>query len=280
MKLATIRRAGTTAAVRVDGDDYSVLPVPDVGALLGLADWQSVAAAGGTEGGTIEDADLAPVVIRPGKIICVGLNYRQHIVEMGRDLPEHPTLFAKFPAALVGARDRIELPAGSRQVDWEAELAIVIGRRLRDADDSAAAAAIGGFTVMNDVTARDWQYRTTQWLQGKTFERTAPFGPVLVTPDELPGGAWPNLSLRAEVNGDVVQAASTRDLVFSPVDLVAYVSAIVTLEPGDVISSGTPGGVGHARTPPRYLADGDILTTEITQLGRCDNPVRSRTALR
>lgn len=273
MRLATVRRSGATAAVIVEDDEYTALPAPDVGALLGLADWETVAAAGGSERGSFEDADLAPVVVRPGKIICVGLNYREHILEMGRDLPEHPTLFAKFPAALVGARDRIELPTGSTQVDWEAELAVVIGRRVRNADDRTAAAAIGGFTVINDVTARDWQYRTTQWLQGKTFERTAPLGPVLVTPDELPGGVRPDLSLRAEVNGDVVQAASTADLVFSPVELVAYVSAIVTLEPGDVIASGTPGGVGHARRPPRYLTGGDVLVTEIVQLGRCENPV-------
>lgn len=276
MRLATIRHNGVTAAVRVEGDEYSVLPAPDVGALLGLDEWEVAASARGTVRGPLDDADMAPVVVRPGKIICVGLNYRQHIVEMGRDLPAYPTLFAKFPAALVGARDPIELPSCSTQVDWEAELAVVIGQRVRDADDGAAAAAIGGFTVVNDVTVRDWQYRTTQWLQGKTFERTAPFGPVLVTPDELPGGVAPDLTVRAAVNGDVVQSASTRDLVFSPVDLIVYISAVLTLEPGDVICSGTPGGVGHARTPPWYLTAGDVLTTEITGLGRCDNPVVPR----
>ncbi|MGH9271975.1 MAG: fumarylacetoacetate hydrolase family protein [Ilumatobacteraceae bacterium] len=278
MRLATIRRNGTTVAASVAGGEYRVLPAPDVGALLGLVDWETIAGAGGSAGGSLDGADVAPVVMRPGKIICVGLNYRQHIAEMGRDLPQHPTLFAKFAAALIGARDRIELPRGSAQLDWEAELAVVIGRRVRDGDDRTAAAAIAGFAMINDVTARDWQYRTSQWLQGKTFERTAPFGPVLVTPDELPGGVTPELSLRTEVNGDLVQAASTGDLVFSPGELVAYVSAIVTLEPGDVIASGTPGGVGHARVPPRYLAAGDVLVTEITELGRCENLVAPRAA--
>lgn len=131
---------------------------------------------------------------------------------------------------------------------------------------------------MNDVTMRDWQYRSSQWLQGKTFEGSAPFGPVLVIPDELAGTVCPDLTVQTRVNGDVVQQASTRDLVFDPVALVKYVSAFITLQPGDVISTGTPGGVGHARTPPRYLGHGDTLTTEITELGRCENPVRSRGA--
>jgi len=213
-------------------------------------------------------------VPRPGKIICVGLNYRTHILEMGRELPRHPALFAKFAEALIGPRDPIALPPESAAADWEAELAVVIGGTVRRADPGQAAAAIAGFTVLNDITMRDWQYRSPMWLQGKTFEGTTPVGPVLVTPDELPGGVRPVLELRCEVDGETVQKASTGDLVFDPVDLVRYVSTIVTLRPGDLIATGTPGGVGHARKPPRYLADGSVVVTEISGLGRLENQVQ------
>jgi acylpyruvate hydrolase len=201
----------------------------------------------------------------------VGLNYRSHILEMGRELPRHPTLFTKYPEALVGAHDDIVLPPESTQVDWEAELAVVIGADVRRARGAGAETAIAGFAVLNDVTMRDWQYRTAMWDQGKTWESTAPFGPYLVTPDELPGGVRPALELRGLVNGEVVQQANTGDLVFDPVALVEYVSTILTLRPGDVIATGTPGGVGHARRPARYLAAGDLLVTEVAGLGRAQN---------
>jgi acylpyruvate hydrolase len=192
---------------------------------------------------------------------------------MGRELPEYPTLFAKFADALIGPRDPIQLAPESSAVDWEAELAVVVGGTVRRAGAAEAEAAIAGFTVLNDVTMRDWQYRTTQWLQGKTFEATTPIGPVLVTPDELPGGVRPALQLTAAVDGETVQKADTSDLVFDPVALVRYVSVIMTLRPGDVIATGTPGGVGHARKPPRYLAAGMTLTTEIEGIGRLENAV-------
>jgi acylpyruvate hydrolase len=270
MRLATVRTDGATRAVRVDQDRHVDLGMPDVGALLALPDWQQRAAQGG-ETTAAQGADLAPVVPRPGKIVCVGLNYAQHIQEMGRQLPEFPTLFAKFSEALVGPNDDIELPPESDAVDWEAELAVVVGRRVRRASEQEAVAAIAGFTVLNDVTVRDWQYRTPQWLQGKTFERTTPLGPVLVTPDELTGGARPTLTLRAEVDGETVQETKTDDLVFDPVTLVRYISTIVTLQPGDVLATGTPGGVGHARTPARYLQRGATLITEVSEIGRCEN---------
>jgi acylpyruvate hydrolase len=193
---------------------------------------------------------------------------------MGRELPKYPTLFAKFPEALIGPADPIVLPAESVAVDWEAELAVVIGRAVRRASEAEARAAIAGFSVLNDVTARDWQYRSPQWLQGKTFEATTPFGPYLVTPDELPGGTAPALSLTCSVDGELVQKAGTDDLVFGPVELVRYISTILTLRPGDVIATGTPGGVGHARKPPRYLGDGARLVTEISGLGRLENVAR------
>lgn len=271
MRLATLRDGSGTVAARLDGDRYVHLDAPDVGALLAVEGWQDRASSTSDRTTPAADADLAPVVPRPGKMLCVGLNYRHHILEMGRELPQHPTLFATFPEALIGARDPIELPPESDQVDWEAELALVVGRQVRRADDEQAAAAIAGFTVLNDVTMRDWQYRSPQWLQGKTWERTTPIGPVLVTPDELPGGARPVLDMTCTVDGETVQKASTGDLVFDPVALVRYCSTILTLRPGDVIATGTPGGVGHARKPPRYLAGGSRLVTEIGGIGRCEN---------
>ena len=219
MRLATIRVHGGTRAVRVDGDGYIDLGVADVGALLAEPDWSERAASVGADAARYRHADveLAPLVPAPGKIVCVGLNYRTHILEMGREFPEHPTLFAKFADALVGANDDIALPPESNAMDWEAELVVVIGRTVRRADDAQAAAAIAGFTIMNDVTMRDWQFRTREWLQGKTFEGTTPLGPVLVTPDELPGGVRPALAMKCTVDGEIVQQADTSDLVFDPV---------------------------------------------------------------
>lgn len=278
MKLATLRTPQSTAAVRVGADRCVDLGFRDVGELLAQDGWREIAESADTVSGTtypLDGADLAPVVPRPGKVVCVGLNYRNHILEMGRDLPEHPTLFAKFADALVGPGDDIDLPAESAQVDWEAELAVVIGETVRRADAAGAARAIAGFTVLNDVTARDWQYRTKQWLQGKTFENTTPAGPVLVTPDELPGTVAPELTMVCSVDGELMQKADTSELVFPPVELVRYVSTVVTLRPGDVIATGTPGGVGHARKPPRYLGDGSRLVTEISGIGRLENTARS-----
>jgi acylpyruvate hydrolase len=273
VKLATQRTPGGTRAVRVEDDGLVDLGLPDVGALLARTDWPQRAAADG-ESQPADAAQFAPVVPRPGKILCVGLNYRTHILEMGRELPEYPTLFAKFAETLIGATDPIALAPESDAIDWEAELAVVIGRPVRRADEQQAAAAIAGFTVLNDVSMRDWQFRTKEWLQGKTFEATTPLGPVLVTPDELPGGVRPALTMTATLNGETVQKADTSDLVHDPVHLVRYASTILTLQPGDVIATGTPGGVGHARTPPRYLADGDVLTTEISGIGRLENTAR------
>jgi len=277
MRLATLRTADSTRAVRVDDGDYVDLGLPDAGAVLRRPDWAAYAAVQrqGTEATCYATAtDLAPVVTAPGKIICVGLNYRTHILEMGRELPVYPTLFAKYTEALIGASDPILLPPESGAADWEAELALVIGRTVRRANAEEAALAIAGFTVFNDVTMRDWQYRTPQWLQGKTFEGSTPIGPVLVTPDELPGGTAPALMLTASVDGEIVQKATTDDLVFKPAALVQYVSTVLTLRPGDIIATGTPGGVGHARTPARYLADGMRLVTEISGIGRLDNVAR------
>jgi acylpyruvate hydrolase len=280
MKLATIRTAdGTTQAVRVDGTSTVPLGFPDVGALLAQPSWRDLATNATTSGTDVAleagSAAYAPLVARPGKIVCVGLNYRNHILEMGRDLPEHPTLFSKYADTLVGAEDDILRPVETDAFDWEAELAVVIGAEVRRATTEAAEAAIAGFAVLNDVTCRDWQFRTREWLQGKNWEATTPLGPWLVTPDELPGGVRPALAIRSEVDGEVMQEDNTGDLLFDPVALVEYVSTMITLRPGDVIATGTPGGVGHARKPARYLQVGQKLVTEIEGLGRCENVVVS-----
>jgi acylpyruvate hydrolase len=275
MKLATLRTGASTAAVRVD--PVSAIEIDgfaDVGALLAAPDWRSIAeAASGTAHPIAEIADKSwgAVVPLPSKIVCVGLNYRNHILEMGRELPEFPTLFAKYPEALIGPYDEIVLPEyASHAVDWEAELAVVIGTKARRLSVIDASAAIAGYAVLNDVTMRDYQYRTPEWFQGKTFEATTPFGPVLVTPDEYGVAS----DIRTEVDGEVMQHSNTSDLVFDPAALVSYISHIVTLNPGDVIASGTPGGVGHARKPPRYLGDGSTLVTTIDGIGTLRNPVR------
>lgn len=276
MRLATLRhRDGTTAAVVVtDGSATEVAGAADVGALLADPEWRARAqSASGRR--TAVDA-LAPedwdaVIPRPGKVVCVGLNYRAHILEMGRELPAHPTLFAKFGSAITGPYDDIAVPAhAAGQVDWEAELAVVVGERVHNADTDTAARAIAGYSVLNDVSMRDFQNRTMQWMQGKNFEATTPLGPVMVTSDEF--GSGPRI--RCDVNGETMQDAATDDLVFTAVDLVSYISSIFTLEPGDVIATGTPGGVGHARNPARYLADGDELTTAIDGIGELRNRIR------
>jgi len=271
VKLATVRTQSGTAAVRLEDDGAVHLGAPDVGALLADPAWAERAASAAGERMAVEDLDYAPLIPRPEKIVCVGLNYRDHILEMGRELPAYPTLFAKYPSALVGAHDDIVLPAASDAMDWEAELAIIVGASVRHADEEAAGAAIAGYSVLNDVTARDWQNRTSQYLQGKSFEAATPLGPVLVTADEA---GPPRFPIRSEVNGETMQDDSTEQLLFPPVALVRYISTFVTLRAGDVIATGTPSGVGHARKPPRYLQDGDVLVTRIDGIGECRNTCR------
>ena len=277
MKLATIRTATGTAAVRIDDADAVETGHPDVGELLATPDWQLIAADANGAHHPLNLLDFAPLVPHPDKIVCVGLNYRSHILEMGRELPSYPTLFAKFASTLIGAHDDIVLPNASDALDWEAELAVVVGSPVRHADARAAEAAIAGYCVLNDITARDWQYRTVEWLQGKNFESTTPLGPHLVTADAFDVSS---AAIEGRVGEEVVQRAALNDLVFGPADLVAYMSTIFTLRPGDVIATGTPGGVGHARKPRRYLTPGAVVTTSITGLGQCRNvcqpePVRA-----
>jgi acylpyruvate hydrolase len=267
MKLATIRTENGTTAALVEGDEGTVIAgVPDVGSLLTHPDWRTLAEQ--ADGPRLSLSDLATVIPHPGKVVCVGLNYRAHILEMGRPLPEYPTLFAKFTDALIGPHDDIEIPSDAADnVDWECELVVVVGDTIRGASHTEAAAAIAGYTIMNDVSMRDWQFRTREWLQGKTFGNTTPVGPILVTADE-----WrPGPTIRTVVDGELMQEASTGDLVFDPAHLVSYNSRITTLRPGDIIATGTPGGVGHARKPPRYLSPGSKVRIEIDGIGALEN---------
>ena len=281
MKLATLRintgADGATRAVALDGDGLVDLGATDVGAFLALPDWSDrVTAAIGDDAATRYDAasaDFATIVPAPSKVVCVGLNYRTHIQEMGRDLPDHPTLFSKFADTLIGAGDEIVRPPETDEFDWEVELAVVVGTQVRRADAAQAEAAIAGFTVLNDITCRDWQFRTREWLQGKNWDSTSPVGPFLVTPDELRGGVRPELDVRLSVDGEEMQSDTTADLLFDAVALVQYVSTMVRLNPGDLIATGTPGGVGHARTPKRYLVGGETVVAEIDGIGRLENVV-------
>lgn len=269
MRLVTMRLDGSTRAGRVDGDSVVELPQVDVREVLSSdADWATAAAAVQGPRHRLDDVSLAPVVPAPEKIVCLGRNYAEHIDELERERPAYPILFAKYHRSLVGACDEIELPPGGR-VDWEAELCLVIGRQVRRATGAEALSAIAGYTVMNDVSARDWQLRTPQWLQGKTFERSTPLGPALVTQDEVADLA--DLTVHCEVNGEVMQSASCARMIFEPQAIVEYVSQIVTLVPGDVIATGTPGGVGMARQPEVYLRPGDVIRTSVSGVGECVN---------
>jgi acylpyruvate hydrolase len=272
VRLATIRTATGTRAVRIDGSQAVETGDADVRAVLEREDWPAHAASAAGPAHPVDGLDYAPLVPAPEKIICVGQNYADHIAEMGNEPPAFPTIFGKYPPALIGAHDDIVLPRVSEAVDYEAELTVVIGRPVRHATREEAEAAVAGYTVMNDVSVRDYQMRTSQFLQGKTFEHTTPLGPVLVTPDELPAGGW---EISTEIDGEVRQHSDTGQLVFGVVDLVVYLSTILTLRPGDVIATGTPGGVGHARKPARYLTDGATMVTAIAGIGACRNVCRA-----
>jgi acylpyruvate hydrolase len=272
MRLTTVRTTSGTQAARLDDDRLTALDALDVGSLLTNPDWRAIAEATPVTGdlGSLYDASLAALIPRPPKIICVGINYADHVAEMNAPTPEQPTLFAKFARALVGPYDPIVIPAAAPdQIDWEAELAVVIGSYGRHLDESGARRAIAGYAAANDVSARDWQFSTMQWLSGKTFEHTSPLGPVLVTGDEVDDAA--DLEIVCEVDGIVKQHSRTWQLIFTPDRLVAHVSSILTLEPGDLILTGTPGGVGHARTPPERLVPGSRVTTRIEGIGELHN---------
>lgn len=257
------------ATVRLHQEAGHAVVVGDgcVGDFLARPDWREIAGGSGVEV-ALSEVVLGPLVRQP-KIICVGLNYRTHVEEMGRGIPDHPTLFAKYPDALCLANDDLVLPPESSRVDWEAELVVVIGRNARRVAQAEALSCVAGYTVANDVSMRDWQNRTIQFLQGKTWEHTTPLGAVLTTPEDVDHAR--NLRIGCTVNGSVRQDSNTADLLFDVPTLVSYISTFTTLRPGDIILTGTPGGVGAGMQPPQFLQPGDLVEVFVDGLGSCRN---------
>ncbi len=216
---------------------------------------------------------LRAPIPRPPKLICVGLNYLDHAAETKVEVPKVPTIFAKFPTAVIGPGEAIVLPKSSAKPDYEAELAFVIGHGGRHIQAERWREHVFGYTNFNDVSARDYQMATSQWTMGKSFDTFAPMGPWIVSADEI---ADPHtLDIGLAVNGEVLQSSNTRHMVFRIPELIAFLSSVFTLEPGDVVATGTPSGVGFARTPPRYLKGGDEVIVEINGIGELRNPVRA-----
>ncbi len=214
---------------------------------------------------------LAAPIPRPPKIICIGLNYRDHARESNLPIPEVPTVFAKFPTAVVGPGHPIVLPRNSTRPDYEAEFAVVIGRGGRHISESAWREHVFGYTILNDVSARDFQMATSQWMIGKTFDTFAPIGPAIVTADEIEDPHTLPISLT--LSGELMQDSNTSNLIFKVPQLIAHLSSVFTLEPGDIIATGTPAGVGFARKPPRYLEPGDEVRIRVGGIGELVNPV-------
>lgn len=281
MRLVTFHRAGTTPepgvviGERVVGlSSAGFASIPDL-----ISDWDNAKGtveqfAAGAPQEIISDLSsvtlLSPIV-RPGKFICVGLNYRDHAIESNMEIPSVPTIFNKFPSVVIGQGAPIVLPKNSTKPDYEAEFAFVIGKPARHVPAERWQEYVFGYTIVNDVSARDFQLATSQWLMGKTFDSFAPMGPWIVTADEITDPH--NLNIKMTINGEVLQNSNTRELIFRLPELVAYLSSVCTLEPGDIVSTGTPAGVGFGMKPPRWLRAGDECVVSIEGIGELRNPV-------
>jgi acylpyruvate hydrolase len=269
MRFASCRHQGSSFAAAIIGEDAVPLRGIDE---LGLLTPSALLAAPPLDRARrvpLAEVELRPAVPHPAKVVCVGLNYLDHVGETGRDIPQYPVLFAKWAQSLLGPYDDLLLPPESTQVDYEGELAVVIGTEGRRIAPERAIDHVAGFCVANDVTMRDYQYKTHQWLQGKAWERSSPLGPFLVTADEV--GDPGELELRLTLNGEEMQAASTAQLMFDVPTLVSRISEFVSLEPGDVLLTGTPGGVGFRREPQVFIRPGDRAVVEIDRVGRIEN---------
>ena len=274
MKLASFDTGGAARIGIVSGDglidlgDAAPALPHDMAALIALwpeAEREMRRLAGTTPQLKLADVHLLAPVPKPQKVLAIGLNYADHIEESGQKTPEKQIWFSKLPNAVNGPYDPIQMPRASSQVDYEAEFVAVVGRRCRHVSKADAAGAIFGYAAGNDVSVRDWQFHTSQWILGKSFDTHAPFGPFLVTADEI--GDPHTLGIRCFVNGEKRQDSNTSNLVFDVHDQIALLSQAMTLEPGDVIFTGTPGGVGFAAKPPRFLKAGDVVRVEIDRIG-------------
>lgn len=267
MRLAKVKFEGRARPALVEDDQLRLLETESVASALSLvASGQDLPLGSQIP---LDSAELLAPIERGSKFFCIGLNYYSHMEEANLPKPQHPIVFTKFPSVLVGPTDEILLPNTSRMVDWETELGVVIGRRLREADVEQAAEAIGGYTVVNDVSARDYQIHESQWIPGKNVESSTPVGPWIVTVDEL--GPNPDLALTTTVGGVVRQDGRTTDQIFTPAEVVAYISEWITLEPGDIIATGTCAGVGHCMSPAVYLEDDQVLESRIERVGTLTN---------
>ena len=269
MRIATVRADGTETLAAAGAGGYRRLDVAgDLTALVRAGVDPSQAPLGESVEGTL----AAP--LRPGKVVAIGLNYLDHIRESNLERPDRPLVFAKFPSSVIGPTDAIELDdALTSRVDWEVELAVIVGRRMRRVAERDALEHVFGYTVGNDVSARDVQFSESQWVRAKSFDTFCPLGPVVVTADEVPDPQA--LTLRTRVNGEVMQESSTAEMVFGVAALLAFCSHSFTLEPGDVVLTGTPWGCGEFMDPPRSLAAGDVVEAEIEGIGALRNPVKA-----
>ena len=263
------RDDGLVPLARID----TALPSDMITLIAQWDQWHRVlAAADGAEALPLSAVRLLAPIQRPGKIFCIGLNYLDHIEESGMPRPNEQVWFVKPATAINGPRDPVELPRVSEQLDYEVELVTIIGRAIRHADDAEARRAIFGYCVGNDFSVRDWQFKTSQFTLGKGFDTHAPIGPAIVTADALDADA---LDIICRVNGEVRQSSNTRHLLFDPVAQIVELSKMMTLEPGDLLFSGTPGGVGAGFKPPKWLREGDVVEAEIDGIGILRNTVRS-----
>ncbi len=231
-----------------------------------------LASAGDQVHHQIKDLTLTLPISRPGKILCLGLNYMDHVAEGPFDKQLFPAIFMRSSTSLVAANEPIRAPAISQTLDYEAELAVIIGKECKNLSEETALDVIAGYSCFNDGSVREFQRHTIQWTMGKNFDKTGPFGPVLVTPDELPPAAK-GLKIECRLNGKTVQSSSTDMMMFPVVETLVYITQALTLEPGDLLIMGTPSGVGHARTPPLWMKDGDHVEIEIEGIGVLANPV-------
>jgi acylpyruvate hydrolase len=276
MRLARVTKDGKIGLAAKSGDAVTIAYGEDVADLDAQIAAGTLAAAGAkaVAGETVDEASLTflPPVARPSKIVCLGLNYKDHAEESGLGIPDFPVLFGRFPSSLMGHNAPIILPKVSEQLDWEAELVVVLSKGGKNIAEADALNHVAGYSVFNDASIRDYQLRSPQWTAGKNFDDTGAFGPWLVTPEELPAGAA-GLKIECRLNGNVMQSSNTGNLIFTVANTIHLLSTFMTMEAGDVLVMGTPGGVGVARNPQVWMKAGDVCEVEIEGVGLLVNKI-------